>query len=195
LLSKDESNLLHLGLGVRYSTANLPLIGRADAEFFAAPAFAKTGDIPADNLLTYDIEAYWRKGPFLLGGEYIGNKVQSSVTGNPSPKGWNITGSWIVTGEMRKYRKRSGIFDPVPVSRPVGQGGWGALELSTRYSSIDFDDEGLSGGTMHTYSFGANWWLSARAQFSANYRFIQLDRFDINGNSSGLNFRLILILD
>jgi hypothetical protein len=48
---------------------------------------------------------------------------------------------------------------------------------------------------MQTYSFGANWWLSAKAQFGANYRFILLDRFDINGNSSGLNFRLILILD
>jgi len=195
LLSKDESNLLHVGLGVRYSTAQLPLVGKADAEFFAAPTFANAGSIPADNLLTYDLEAYWRKGPFLLGMEYIGNKIQSSVTDNPSPRGWNITGSWVVSGEMRKYRKRSGIFDPVPVSRPVGQGGWGALELSTRYSSIDFNQGGLTGGKMQTYSFGANWWLSARAQFGANYRFIFLDRFDINGNSSGLNFRLILILD
>lgn len=194
-LSEDESNLVHLGLGVRYSTADLPLGGRADAEFFAAPAFAKTDDIEADNLLTYDVEAYWRKGPYLLGMEYIGNRVQSPSEGNPSLRGWNITGSWIVTGEMRNYRKRSGIFDPVPVSQPVGQGGWGALELCARYSYIDLTDESLTGGTMRTYSLGANWWLSARAQFGANYRFIQLDRFDIKGNSSGLNFRLMLILD
>jgi phosphate-selective porin OprO/OprP len=195
ILSKDESNLLHLGLGIRYSSANLPLVGRADAEFFAAPAFIKTENIQANYLLTYVIEAYWLKGPFLLGTEYIGNRVNSSGTGKLSPGGWNITWSWIVTGEMRKYRKRSGIFDPVPVSRPVGQGGWGALELSTRYSSINFSDESLTGGTMNTYSIGANWWLNARAEFCADYRFIQLDRFDIRGYSSGLNFRLMLILD
>ena len=194
-LSKDESNLVHLGLGIRYSLNELPVAGRADAEFFAAPAFVKTDNIEADNLLTYDVEAYWRKGPYLLGMEYIGNSLQSPSTGNPNPRGWNVTGSWIVTGEMRNYRKRSGIFDPVPVSNPVGQGGWGALELSARYSSIDLTDEGLTGGTMRTYSLGANWWLSARAQFSANYRFIQLDRFDIRGNSSGMNLRLMLILD
>lgn len=193
-LSNDESNLLHLGLGVRYSTVNLPLIGRADAEFFAAPTFIKTEDIQAEYLLTYVIEAYWLKGPFVLGMEYIGNRM-NSATGNLNPRGWNITWSWIVTGEMRKYRKRSGILDPVPVSRPVGQGGWGALELCTRYSSINYPDEFLTGGAMHTYSIGANWWLNARAQFGTDYRFIQLDRFDITGNSSGLNFRLMLILD
>jgi hypothetical protein len=48
---------------------------------------------------------------------------------------------------------------------------------------------------MRTISVGANWWLSANAQFGANYRYILLDRFDTNGNSSGLNFRLMLILD
>jgi phosphate-selective porin OprO/OprP len=194
-LSKDESNLLHLGLGVRYSTADLPLVGKADAEFFAAPAFAKTDYIAADHLFTFNIETYWRKGPYLLGMEYIGNRVKSSSTGNPTPRGWNVTGSWIVTGEMRNYRKRSGTFDPVPVSQPVGQNGWGALELTTRLSCIDLTDEGLTGGTMRTISLGANWWLSAKAQFGANYRYILLDRFNTNGNSSGLNFRLMLILD
>jgi phosphate-selective porin OprO/OprP len=194
-LSDDESNLLHLGLGVRYSSASLPLKGKADAEFFQAPAFAKTDDIPADYLLTYVLETYWRKGPYMLGMEYMGNRIQSAATGNPHPNGWSITGSWIVTGEMRNYRKQSGIFDPVPVSRPVGQGGWGALELASRYSIVDLTDAGITGGTMRTFSMGANWWLSPRAQFSCNYRFIGLDRYEIKGNSSGINFRLMLMLD
>jgi phosphate-selective porin OprO/OprP len=194
-LSADGSNLLHLGLGVRYSTADLPLKGKADAEFFQAPAFVKSDDIPANNLLTYVLETYWRKGPFMLGMEYMGNWIQSDIAGNPYTKGWNVTGSWIVTGEMRNYRKRSGIFDPVPVSKPVGQGGWGAVELTSRYSSIDLTDAGIAGGTMRTISAGANWWLSAKAQFGANYRFINLDKNELRGNSSGINFRLMLILD
>jgi phosphate-selective porin OprO/OprP len=194
-LSADESNLLHLGLGLRYSTADLPLKGRADAEFFQAPPFAKSDDIAADGLFTYVLEAYWRKGPYLLGMEYIGNHIQSDLAGNPNPRGWNVTGSWIVTGEMRKYRKRSGIFDPVPVSRQVGQGGWGALELCSRYSMVDLTDASMEGGTMRTISLGANWWLGPRAQFSGDYRFIFLDRFGLTGKSSGMNFRLLLILD
>lgn len=194
-LSADGSNLMHVGLGLRYSTADLPIKGKADAEFFQAPAFAKTDNIPAENLWTCVLETYWRKGPYLLGMEYIGNWIQSEAAGNPYTKGWNVTGSWIVTGEMRNYRKRSGIFDPVPVSRPVGQGGWGALELTTRYSAIDLTNAKLTGGIMRTFSVGANWWLSAKAQFGANYRYINLDKDGMKGNSTGLNFRLMLMLD
>ncbi len=194
-ISADESNLLHLGLAVRHSTADLPLVGKVDAEFFQAPAFIRTDDISADRLTTYVAEAYWRKGPWLLGSELMANNIQSAAFENPKPAGWNIFGSWVVTGEMRKYRRRSGIFDPVPVSKPVGQGGWGALELCTRYSSIDMTTKAISGGNMRTFSIGANWWLSPRAHFSGNFRYIGLNQADIKGYSSGMNFRLILILD
>lgn len=194
-ISADESNLLHLGIGVRHSTADLPLKVKADAEFVQAPAFLKTENIVAEGLTTYCFEAYWRKGPFLLGGEILRNRIKSESTGNPNPGGWNIGGSWVVTGEMRKYRKRSGIFDPIPVAKPVGQGGWGALELCTRYSAIDMTDAGLIGGDMRTISLGANWWPSARAHFGFNYRFINTDKIGKTGYSSGLNFRLMLMLD
>ena len=44
-------------------------------------------------------------------------------------------------------------------------------------------------------SLGINWWLARRAQFSVDYRYISLDRFGIQGDSSGLNARLLLMLD
>lgn len=193
--SKDGSNIVHVGLGLRYSTANQPLDIKADAEFFQAPTFASLEEVKADHFFTYVIELYWREGPFLLGGEYIGNQLSSAEEGNRYVDGWNVIGTWAVTGEMRNYRARSGIFDPLPVSRPVGAGGHGALEMTTRYSSINLSRGVLDGGVMRTYSFGANWWLSARAQFGADYRIIYLDKFTITGNSSGLNFRLMLILE
>lgn len=194
-LSADESNLVHVGVGLRYSTADLPLKGKADAEFFQAPAFIKTDGIPANNLWTYVLEGYWRKGPYMLGSEYIGNRAQSKTVDNPYSNGWSITGSWIVTGEMRKYRMRSGLFDPVPISRQVGQGGWGALEAVARYSNIDLRDANNNGGIMRTFSLGANWWLTETAQFSCNYRTIGLNSLGIKGHSSGINFRLLLMLD
>jgi phosphate-selective porin OprO/OprP len=194
-LSQDASNLLHLGLCLRYSTNNLPLNIKADAEFFQAPTFASVEALNAEHFLTYLLEIYWRKGPILLGGEFIGNQLSSSTQGNSHPGGWNVTASWVVTGEMRSYRTRSGIFDPVPVSKPVGVGGYGALEITSRYSAINLSNGPLDGGIMRTVSFGANWWLSAKVQFGADYRLITLDKQNTKGNSSGLNIRLMLILE
>ena len=45
------------------------------------------------------------------------------------------------------------------------------------------------------YSLGVNWWLTRWAQFGVDYRYILLDRLGTEGDSSGLNARLLLMLD
>jgi phosphate-selective porin OprO/OprP len=194
-VSQDESNLLHLGLGLRYSDAKQPLRFGSRPEFNNAPRYADTGEISADDAMTYNLEAYWRKGQYWIGFEYFGIDVASPESGDPFFSGYSLTGSWAVTGEMRAYRKRSGTFDPLPVSRPVNQGGWGALEIAFRYSRLDLTEGTVDGGDLEILSLGINWWLSRSAHFGVNYRYISLDRFGIQGNSSGLNARLLLILD
>ena len=185
-LSADESNLLHLGLGLRYSDFKTEVNGKTEAEFFQSPVFVETGLFSAEASFTYNLEAYWRKGPIMLGGEYIGVNVNSSAYDNPRVHGYNVGLSWVISGEMRSYRKNSGIFNPVPVSKPVNTGGWGAWEVAFRFSTLDLTDGTLDGGIMDTYSFGLNWWLTPRAQFSPNYRYIVLDRFGLKGRSSGI---------
>jgi phosphate-selective porin OprO/OprP len=96
---------------------------------------------------------------------------------------------------MRGYRKRSAVFNPLPVSRPVNQGGWGMLETAVRYSRLDLTDGEVYGGEQDILSLGFNWWPTQLIQFGVNYRFIILDRFDLQGENSGLNVRLLLILD
>ena len=96
---------------------------------------------------------------------------------------------------MRPYLKRSGIFGPLPVSKPVHQGGWGTLETAFRYSRLDLNEGTVDGGDLEIYSLGLNWWLTRWAQLGANYRHIALDRLGTEGNSSGLSVRLALILD
>ena len=49
---------------------------------------------------------------------------------------------------MRAYRKRSGVFNPLPVSKPVNQGGWGALELAFRYSRLDLTEGTVESGEL-----------------------------------------------
>jgi len=194
-VSQDESNLLHLGLGLRHSDAKQSIQARRKPEFNNAPLYVDTGPLSADNVMTYNLEAYWRKGPYLVGFEYLGTDVESPDSEDPFFSGYHITGSWAVTGESRAYRKRSGTFDPLPVAKPVNQGGWGALEVATRYSRLDLTDGTIDGGEMDILSLGINWWLTRRAQFGVNYRHISLDRFSTQGDSSGLNTRLLLILD
>jgi phosphate-selective porin OprO/OprP len=188
-VSRDESNLLHLGLGLRHSDAKQPLRYRSRPEFINAPLFADTGAISAEDAQTWILEAYWRKGPFLLGSEYFGVQVDATESGDPEFSGYSFTGAWAATGEMRGYRKRSGVFNPLPVSRPVNQGGWGALELTARYSRLDLTDGTIEGGELDILSLGVNWWLTPISQFGVNYRDISLDRFGIVGHSSGFNVR------
>jgi phosphate-selective porin OprO/OprP len=194
-VSQDESNLLHVGLGLRHSNAKQPVRGRSTPEFNNAPLFVDTGPFSADDAMTYNLEAYWRKGPYLVGFEYIGTDVRSATSGDPYFHGYHLSGSWAVTGEMRAYRKRSGIFNPLPVSRPVNQGGWGTLETAVRYSRLDLIDGTVDGGELDILSLGLNWWLTRWSQFGVDYRYIFLDRFGAKGESSGLNLRLLLMLD
>jgi len=53
----------------------------------------------------------------------------------------------------------------------------------------------LEGGEMDIYSLGVNWWFTRSTSLSVNYRHITLDRSAIQGDSSGLNARIVLMLD
>ena len=121
--------------------------------------------------------------------------MDSPEFGDPSFDGYHLSASWAITGEMRSYRKRSGVFNPLPVARSVNQGGWGAWELAARYSNLDLSDGLVDGGDMDIISVGLNWWLTQVAQFSVNYRHITLDQGGIEGDSSGITSRIVLILD
>ncbi len=192
---QNDSNLLHLGLGLRHSDAKQPLRARSEPEFDNAPVYVDTEPFSADDQTTYNLEAYWRNGPYMLGFEYIGSDVDSPQTGDPFFSGYHLTGSWAVTGEMRAYRKRSGTFDPLPVARPVNQGGWGSVELAFRYSNTDLTDGTIDGGETDIYSLGVNWWFTRSTHLSVNYRYITLDQSGMQGDSSGLNARILLMLD
>lgn len=94
---------------------------------------------------------------------------------------------------MRDYRKKTGIFGPVPVAKTVYQGGWGTWELGFRY--LDLTDGLIDGGEMDIFSLGMSWWLTPKFNVNMNYRYITLDRFGIAGDSSGIMTRVLLLLE
>jgi phosphate-selective porin OprO/OprP len=179
--SKNESTLLHLGMGLRHTDSKEGFKTQSGPEFNRAPDYIETGLLNPDDAMTYQAEVSLRSGPFWLHGEYVRTDLDDTELGDPSMDGYHVTASWIMTGEVRPYNKRSGLFRPIPIARTVEQNGWGAWEISTRFSTLDMnevpDAQGLDAGEMDIWSVGINWWLTPRMNANINYRYIDLDKF------------------
>jgi phosphate-selective porin OprO/OprP len=201
LRTDDDSSLLHVGLGYRYSNAKEGFRFRTEPEFNQSPAFVDTGFgtatgmLPADNLQTWNAELSWRRGPFWIASEYTSTAVDNPDLANPDFDGYWIAGSWVLTGEMRPYNKKSGTFGSVPVAKTVYQGGKGAWEATARWSTIDLSDGLVEGGEMDIASLGLTWWLTPIFSVGMNYRYIWNTRLGVEGTSSGFNGRLLLLLE
>ena len=201
LHTQDDSSLLHLGAGYRYSNAKEGFRYLTEPEFNQSPVYVDTSFgqdsavLPADKLETWNIELSWRRGPLWLGSEYTRTKVDSPQYGDPTFDGYWIGLSWILTGEMRAYNKASGVFGGVPVSRSVYQSGKGAWELTARWSNLDLNDGRIEGGDMDIASLGLNWWLTPFFGVNLNYRYIWNTRNGVEDTSSGFNSRIVLLLE
>ena len=197
----DDTSLLHVGLGYRYSNAKEGFRYRTEPEINQAPVFVDTGFgtptgvLPADNMQTWNAELSWRRGPLWIASEYTRTSVDNPDLANPNFDGYWIAGSWVLTGEMRPYNKTSGTFGNLPIARTVYQGGKGAWELSARWSSINLSDGLVEGGEMDIASLGVSWWLTPIFSVGVNYRYIWNTRLGVEGTSSGLNSRVVLLLE
>ena len=195
-MTEDESNLLHLGIAGRYSNAAAGIRYRTKTEIFNGPVSVDTDLIDdAESSFHYGLEMAWRKGPFILLGEYIQSNVQSSTFSDPSFKGYYVVASYVLTGEMRGYNKRNGTFSRVGVAKGINSGGWGELDLYSRWSSVDLTDNSIDGGKMNTFSLGLNWSPISATQVNINYRYSTLDRFGLKGSNHGFVTRLVFILE
>jgi phosphate-selective porin OprO/OprP len=195
-ISEDESNLLHLGISGRYSNAAGGIRYNAKTEIYNGPVSVDTDLITdASSTFHYALEFAWRKGPFIFMSEYIQSTVRSTTSGDPTFNGYNLLASYIISGEMRGYNKRSGLINRVEVANGVNSGGWGTLEIYGRWSSIDLTDQNVTGGEMNTLSFGLNWWPVSTVQANVNYRYSTLDRIGEQGYNHGIVTRLSFILE
>lgn len=151
-----------------------------------------TGPIDAKHAHAVGVEfaARWR-GLFVQAERFdFGIDRVDPALRDPGFGGWYAEGSWILTGESRRYNPAAAAFQNprpfVPVSR---NGGFGAWELALRYSETDLDflagAEGLAvpaggvrGGTQRIWTLGVNWFLNASTRLSFNYLKIDVDRLN-----------------
>jgi phosphate-selective porin OprO/OprP len=194
-----DERLIHLGAGYRYSSGGEQGLLALGPEFNSAPEFSQTDIFEPKSLDTYSLEASLRSGPVWLYAEYLLADIDDEALNNPSPSGYFVTASWILTGEVRGYNHKAGLFRRIQIARTVDQNGWGAVELATRFSHTDFTDlpdaTGGDAGKIDIWSLGANWWLSPYLNFTLDYRYQSFDRLGVDGDSHGINSRIMIVLE
>jgi phosphate-selective porin OprO/OprP len=145
--------------------------------------FLPVVDIPANSYQLYNLQAASVWGPFSLQGEWSAAAVQQTHAGLVFVHGFYIYGSYFLTGEYRGYNRTRGSFDQVDVRRPLirsrtdPRSGFGAVELTARYSFFDFnspnlppDANGAPAGTLLSeMTLGANWYLNSFTRIMFNY--------------------------
>lgn len=144
-----------------------------------------------------EIAGHWNN--FSLQGEYyVINVNQDRAQGQPSPDltvdGYYIQGSWIMTGESRRYSTSSAAYAQPRVAKPLHAGGWGAWELVGRYSYANLNDKdvpgrsvaatgGVRGGDQSIYTIGLNWYPNNNVRFMLNYLNGETDRVNAAGTA------------
>ncbi|TVP57692.1 MAG: porin [Halomonadaceae bacterium] len=133
-----------------------------------------TGDLEdATGTFKYGLEAAYKNGPFSMEAEYLSVDVDRADNSDPSFDGYHIQASYVLTGESRSYS--GGNFGGIRPSSPGG-----AWEVAARFSSIDLDDSGVTGGKQENITLGLNYYANANVRFMAN-----LIRADIEGGTAG----------
>ena len=156
-----------------------------------------TGSIDADSAYVYGIEAganwknwYLQAESFRYG---IERTAATAALADPSFDGFYVQGSWILTGETRRYDMASAAFQaPRPFVPFSSAGGLGAWELALRYSHLDLDfhsglagtaatADAIRGGTQDIWTFGVNWYLNTNVKLMLNWLHIDVDRLNPAG--------------
>lgn len=154
-----------------------------------------TGSFNAQHASTLGVEAAFQKGPFYIEGEYQKLSVErlGGVLSDPDFDGFYVQGSWILTGEARRYNTTNGVFDAPSVKFPFNPsaGTWGAIELAARYSTLNLNyNEGAAGtapaadavrgGEQTVMDVGVNWYLNSVVRLMVHGQSVEIDRLSPN---------------
>jgi len=116
-------------------------------------------------------QGYYYYGPFGFLAEYVISNQRVSRAGTApfasarlDNRAWQISGSWLLTGEDASYK--SSVV-PLRPFRP-SEGGWGAWQLVARYAELDVDNAAFplfsnprtSATEARSWSVGLNWYLN-----------------------------------
>ena len=156
-----------------------------------------TGSIDADSAYVYGLEAGATWKNWYLGAESfhygIERTAATAALSDPTFEGFYVQGSWILTGETRRYDAASGAFQaPRPFIPFTSSGGMGAWELALRFSHTDLDyhagafgtaatADAIRGGVQDIWTLGVNWYLNPNVKIVLNWLRVDVDRLNPAG--------------
>jgi phosphate-selective porin OprO/OprP len=207
LVATSDDYNLHLGASGTYvfraadqglgATPQHPLRFRDRPEIRVdSVRLVDTGSMDAEHASAYGLEfgANWKN--FYVQGEHFWFDITRrapTTFEDPSFKGYYLQGSWIFTGERRRYNPVTGSFqNPRPKVAFSSDGGIGAFELAARYSRMDLNFmEGFEGtaavpgsvrgGDQSITTLGINWFPNPNIKVMLNYLMIDVDRLNPAG--------------
>jgi len=111
------------------------------------------------------LEAAIVAGPWSLQGEWTQAQVffQDVDQEQDSLKGGYWTLAYSITGESRRYSKRSGVIRAIKARRAS------AWEIALRQSWLDFNTLSQQGGRMDNITLGLNWYMNHYIRWMTNY--------------------------
>ena len=192
-LSEEGRQVVHLGLSYSHRSPSDPSFRFSQRpEAHLTPRFVDTGTLLAQSANLVGPEFAWIQGPLSIQTEYIYASLDP-VTGNSKSnfQGYYFLGSFFLTGEQRNYRASEGRFRGIQPKNnfDISEKSVGAVEVAFRYSSLDLEDKSVTGGKLHDWTFGLNWYLNPNARIMWNYVRADLDNV---GTADILQMRLQL---
>lgn len=190
----EEDWYLHLGGSLIVRTPNNDSVRfRSRPEVHLGPRFVDTGTFAADGATQFGGELGFVYQSFSLQAEYTSIAVQDKdVAGvdDPTFDAFYVYGSWFITGEKRKYKKgafsRNKPNKNFALDAEGNEEGTGAFELAVRFSSMNLEDGGITGGELQNITIGMNWYLNPVTRLMVNYVMADLDAV---GDTQFLLFR------
>lgn len=166
-------------------TTNLPTYATpAQLQFFGYRTSGANATYAFGQRSRFSPQAYWNWGSFGVLAEYI--MVQQDVARNLANgttrksrltnDAWQVQLSYMLTGEDETF----GSIKPEREFR-LGEAGWGAWEVVTRYSALDVDNAAFAGGansyadpttaasSAKEWSIGLNWYPNWYVKLQLDY--------------------------
>ena len=197
LADPTRQRLIHLGVAGEYVLSTSASVRyKATPESSLAPPLVDTGRVDASHAGVHGLELAVQQGPFMLQSEYLGAVVAPSHDSPTLFFGGYVALSALLTGEVRPYDRRRGAFGmPVPtIPFSFRDRRWrGAWEVGMRYSYLDLDAGGVTGGRDHALSFGVNWYWNRHVRLMADYGLTAVIGDKPNGTLHVFQTRLQLV--
>ena len=207
---KGRENLIHVGVHGSY-VAHLANTGGPDASAGTAISpidlrerpelrvdgtrLIDTGSIDAAHAHTTGLELAAQHNNFLIQGEYERIEINRRASPLPDPvfHGFYVEGSWVITGQRRRYNDGNYAFDGPHIDGSINpaKGQIGAWELALRYSEMNLNfhpgkaGTGLTSGSIRggyqvIQTVALNWYLNSVARIMLDYQRTKIDRLSPN---------------